>query len=47
MGDETGLDRTRSEQDVLLLFLNKMRKAVVRTSEGLTDEEQRAPATDL
>jgi uncharacterized damage-inducible protein DinB len=32
-----------SELDVLLHYLNKNRDAVVRVSEGLTDEEQRTP----
>jgi uncharacterized damage-inducible protein DinB len=43
MGDNTGPDPVGSERDVLLHYLNKMRDAVVRTSEGLTDEQQRAP----
>jgi len=36
-------DWTGSEREVLLHFLDKMRRAVVRASEGLTDEQQRAP----
>lgn len=32
-----------AERDALLFFLNRVRDAVVRTSEGLTDDEQRAP----
>jgi len=32
-----------SEREVLLRFLTKMRNAVVRTSEGLTDDQQRTP----
>jgi uncharacterized damage-inducible protein DinB len=32
-----------SERDVLVYYLNRMRDAVVRASEGLTDEQQRAP----
>ena len=32
-----------SEPEVLLFFLNKMRNAVVRTSEGLTEAQLRAP----
>jgi uncharacterized damage-inducible protein DinB len=36
-------DLIGSERDVLINYLNKMRNAVVRTSEGLTDEQQRAP----
>ncbi len=32
-----------SEREVLLHYLNKMRDAVVRTSEGLTDEQARTP----
>jgi uncharacterized damage-inducible protein DinB len=43
MGDDTGPDLVGSERDVLLHYLNKMRYAVVRTSEGLTGEQQRAP----
>jgi uncharacterized damage-inducible protein DinB len=43
VGDDTGLDLVGSERDVLLYYLNKMRDAVVRTSEGLTDEQQRTP----
>ncbi len=36
-------DLVRSERDVLLHYLNKNRDAVVRASEGLTDDQQRAP----
>jgi uncharacterized damage-inducible protein DinB len=36
-----GPDLVGSERDVLLYYLDKMRNAVVRTSEGLTDEQQR------
>jgi len=36
-------DLVGSELDVLFYYLNKMRDAVVRTSDGLTDEQQRAP----
>jgi uncharacterized damage-inducible protein DinB len=36
-------DLIGSERDVLLYYLNKNRDAVVRTSEGLTDAQQRAP----
>jgi len=43
MSDDTGPDLIGSECDVLLHYLNKMRDAVVRTSEGLTDEQQRTP----
>jgi uncharacterized damage-inducible protein DinB len=32
-----------AEPEVLLFFLNKMRNAVVRTSEGLTEAQVRAP----
>ena len=38
-----GYDLIGSERDVLLAYLNKMRDAVVRTCEGLTDEQVRAP----
>ena len=40
MADDTP-DLIGSERDVLLYYLNKNRDAVVRTSEGLTDEQQR------
>jgi uncharacterized damage-inducible protein DinB len=43
MGDNTGHELAESEREVLLYFLNKMRDAVVRTSERLTEKEQRAP----
>jgi uncharacterized damage-inducible protein DinB len=43
MGDEYIPDLVGSERDVLLYYLNKNRAAVVRASEGLTDEEQRRP----
>jgi hypothetical protein len=36
-------DLVGSERDVLINYLNKMRNAVVRTSEGLTEAQQRAP----
>ena len=39
-------DLIGSERDVLLYYLNKNRDAVVRTSEGLTDAQQRAPGVD-
>lgn len=35
-------DAGAAERDALLFFLNRVRDAVVRTSEGLTDSEQRA-----
>ena len=41
MFDHAVRDLVGSERDVLLHYLNKMRDAVVRTSEGLTDEHQR------
>jgi hypothetical protein len=48
MGDSTGHDMAdndmvESECDVLLYFLNRVRNAVVRTSEGLTSAQQRTP----
>jgi hypothetical protein len=43
MSDNTGHELTESEREVLLYFLSKMRDAVVRTSERLTDEQRRAP----
>ena len=43
MPDDTGPDLVGSERDVLLHYLNKMRDAVVRTSEGLTDAQERTP----
>jgi uncharacterized damage-inducible protein DinB len=45
MDDDPGPDLVGSERDVLVHYMNKMRDAVVRTSEGLTDEQQRAPGT--
>ena len=36
-------DLVGSERDVLINYLNKNRNAVVRASDGLTDEQQRAP----
>jgi len=35
-------DADVAERDALLFFLNRVRDAVVRTSEGITDSEQRA-----
>jgi uncharacterized damage-inducible protein DinB len=32
-----------SEPEALLCYLDRVREAVVRASEGLTDEQQRAP----
>jgi uncharacterized damage-inducible protein DinB len=43
MGDDTAANWMVSERDVLVRYLNKNRDAVVRASEGLTDEQQRAP----
>jgi uncharacterized damage-inducible protein DinB len=43
MGGSTGREPAESEREVLLFFLNKMREAVVRTSEGLTDDQVRMP----
>src|SRR5438128_11667065 len=43
VADTTGPDLIRSERDVLLRYLNKMRDAVVVTSESLTDEQLRTP----
>ncbi len=43
MTDIAGSDLIRSERDVLMRYLNKMRDAVVRTSESLTEEQVRAP----
>ncbi|WP_158889629.1 DinB family protein [Amycolatopsis anabasis] len=43
MGDEPELPWMRSEREVLLHYLDKMRNAVVRTTEGLTEEQVRAP----
>ena len=43
MRDTSGPDLVGSERDVLLYCLNKMRDAVVRTSEGPTDQQQRIP----
>jgi hypothetical protein len=41
MNESSGPDLVGSERDVLLHYLNKNRDAVVCTSEGLTDEQQR------
>jgi uncharacterized damage-inducible protein DinB len=43
MADHSKPDPGGSERDVLLHYLNKMRRAVVRVSEGLTEEQQRTP----
>ena len=43
MGHDSGQDLVGSERDVLLYYLNKNRDAVVRTLDGLTDEQQRTP----
>lgn len=43
MGDDAIYDLVGSERDVLLYYLNGMRNAVVRKSEGLTDEQLRTP----
>jgi uncharacterized damage-inducible protein DinB len=43
VAEETGPDLVGSERDVLLNYLNKNRDAVVRVSEGLTEEQQRTP----
>jgi uncharacterized damage-inducible protein DinB len=43
MGAGTIYEVAGSEREVLLYYLNKNRDAVVRTSEGLTDEQQRTP----
>ncbi len=43
MPDATAPDLVGSERDVLLHYLNKMRDAVVRTSVGLTEAQQRTP----
>ena len=39
----SGIAWMESEREVLLHYLDKMRDAVVRTSEGLTDEQARTP----
>jgi uncharacterized damage-inducible protein DinB len=43
VADTAGQDLIRSERDVLLRYLNKMRDAVVAASESLTDDQLRAP----
>ena len=40
--DDADYDRKYTERYVLVVYLNKMREAVVRTTEGLTDEQVRA-----
>jgi uncharacterized damage-inducible protein DinB len=42
MAESTGADR--SETETLLAYLNAMRRAVVNTSEGLSDQQQRSPS---
>lgn len=46
MGDHAEPDLVGSERDVLLYYLNRMRDAVVRTSEGLTEQQQRTPGVE-
>ena len=43
MGDEPALSWVDTERGVLLAYLNKNRNAVVRNTEGLSDEQLRAP----
>lgn len=43
MTDTAGPDLIRSERDVLMRYLNKMRDAVVKTSESLTEQQLRVP----
>jgi uncharacterized damage-inducible protein DinB len=43
VADTTGPDLIRSERDALLRYLNKMRDAVVKSSESLTNEQLRSP----
>ena len=43
MTEESVPDLVGSERDVLLYYLDKNRVAVVRASEGLSDEQQRRP----
>jgi len=43
MPENSEPDLIGSERDVLLYYLDKMRNAVVRVAEGLTEEQQRAP----
>jgi uncharacterized damage-inducible protein DinB len=43
MGGKAGDDWTRSEHEVLLRYLDRVRDAVVATTEGLTEERLRAP----
>lgn len=43
MPDDEPAVSTELEADALLFFLNRVRDAVVRASEGLTDEQQRIP----
>jgi hypothetical protein len=37
------LDLVHSERDVFVYYLNGMRQAVIRKSEGLTEEQLRTP----
>jgi len=43
MSGNTGYEWTRSEHEVLLRYLNRLRDSVVATTEGLTDEQLRMP----
>ena len=43
MPTTTGPNPGTSEREVLLRYLDKVRDAVVRTSEGLSEEQQRTP----
>ena len=43
MMDDADYDRKYTEGFVLLAYLSKMREAVVRTTEGLSDEQVRTP----
>lgn len=43
MDDDAGYDRKYTERYVLLAYLNLVRDAVVRISDGLTDEQLRKP----
>jgi uncharacterized damage-inducible protein DinB len=43
MSGNTKYEWTRSEHEVLLRYLNRLRDSVVATTEGLTDEQLRTP----
>jgi uncharacterized damage-inducible protein DinB len=43
MREDPGRDAVAAEREALLFFLDRVRDAVVRASEGLTEDQQRTP----